>query len=393
MNSRLISKLAWSLWTLTASFSVLSLLLAGRGDLAVLLPFMAWALTSSTVGTIVALRQPENAVGWILCAIGFSGASYGFFGLYAIRALVIHPGSLPAGEAAAWISAWVAIPEFGLPAYLFFLFPDGRPLSPRWRPLLWINGFLIAASVVVSAVAPGPIDGLHGIENPLGIEGYGGSLEFVGNLLFDVGDVLVFVSVVSVFLRLRHADRTTRQQIKWLAYAAALLAVVVMITLVGDLLFGGFGLWAFVLVIVAFFGLPLSLGVAVLRYRLYDIDIIINRTLVYGPLTVMLVAIYIGCVLVLEYAFRSLTGSGSQLSIVASTLLIAALFNPLRRRVQRFIDHLFYRRKYDAARTLEGFSTKLREETDLDTLSSELLSTVRETVQPKHASLWLREGR
>ena len=306
---------------------------------------------------------------------------------------MIHPGSLPAGEAAAWISAWVAIPEFGLPAYLFFLFPDGRPLSPRWRPLLWINGFLIAASVVVSALAPGPIDGLHGIENPLGIEGYGGSLEFVGNLLFDVGDVLVFVSVVSVFLRLRHADRTTRQQIKWLAYAAALLAVVVMITLIGDLLFGGFGLWAFVLVIVAFFGLPLSLGVAVLRYRLYDIDIIINRTLVYGTLTVSLALVYLGGVASTQVLFQTLTGQQRlpQLAVVASTLAIAALFTPLRRRIQSFIDMSFYRRKYDAARTLDVFSAKLRDETDLDELRDDLVRVVRDTMQPKHVTLWLRK--
>jgi hypothetical protein len=141
---------------------------------------------------------------------------------------------------------------------------------------------------------------------------------------------------------------------------------------------------------LGFLSLPVSAGVAILKYRLYDIDIIINRTLVYGPLTAMLVAVYVGGVVVLESAFRTLTGGGSQLAIVASTLLIAALFNPLRRRVQNFIDHLFYRRKYDAAKTLETFSARLREETDIDALNSELLSTVRETVQPEHASLWLR---
>jgi hypothetical protein len=142
---------------------------------------------------------------------------------------------------------------------------------------------------------------------------------------------------------------------------------------------------------LGFLSLPLSAGVAVLKYRLYEIDIIINRTLVYGSLTAMLVALYFGGVVVLQYAFRALAGSESQLAIVASTLLIAALFNPLRRRVQNFIDHRFYRRKYDAAKTLEAFSAKLRDETDIYTLNSELLSTVRETVQPVHASLWLRE--
>ena len=393
MRPRLISKLAWPLWMLTVAMAVLSLpLIEKRADLIILLPLAAWTVTSSTVGTIIASRRPANAIGWILCSIGFLWASNGFFGLYAIRALVTHPGSLPVGEVAAWISTWVVYPAFELLAYLFLLFPDGRPLSRRWRPLLWINGLLIAASVVVKALVPGPIDGLEGIENPLGIEGYGGSLELVGNVLFYVGDMLVLVSVVSVFLRLRHADRATRQQIKWLAYAAALLAIVAMVTLVGDLLFGGFGWWAFLLVILAFFGLPISLGVAVLRYRLYEIDFIINLTLVYGPLTATLLAVYFGGVATAQVVLRALTGQEqeSQLAVVISTLAIAALFNPLRRRVQNFIDRRFYRRKYDAARTLEEFSAKLREETDMDALSSELLTVVRETMQPEHVSVWIR---
>ena len=393
MRSRLARTIAWPVLTLTVAMAIISLLIVEkRDDLIVVLPLVAWAVTSSTVGTIVALRRPGNAVGWILCAIGFLWASNGFFGYYAIRALVSHPGTLPAGEVAAWISTWVVYPAFGLLAYLFLLFPDGRPLSRRWRPLLWINSLLIVASVIVRALVPGPIDGLEGIRNPLGIEGYGGSLEFVGNVLFYIGDMIVLVSVVSVFLRMRHADPVTRQQIKWLAYAAALLAIVLMVTLVGDLLFGSLGWWAFLLVILTFFGLPFSLGVAVLRYRLYEIDIIINRTLVYGTLTVTLLAVYFGGVTTAQLVLRTLTGQERepQLAIVVSTLVIAALFNPLRRRVQNFIDRRFYRRKYDAARTLETFSATLREETDMDALSSELLTVVRETMQPEHVSLWLR---
>jgi hypothetical protein len=265
-------------------------------------------------------------------------------------------------------------------------------LSPRWRQLLWINGIVIAAAIIVQALTPGPIEGMEGIRNPLGIEGYRDSLSFVGELLFIVSDLLVLVSVASVFVRLRHADRTTRQQIKWLAYAAALLGTVVIVSIAGDILFGGFGWWIFLIVILAFLCLPLSLGVAVLRYRLYDIDIIINRTLVYGPLTATLLALYFGGVATVQVVLRALTGQESQLAVVVSTLVIAALFNPLRRRVQNFIDRRFYRRKYDATRTLEEFSAKLREGTDLDALSSELLLVVRETVQPEHASLWLRWG-
>jgi hypothetical protein len=264
MRSRFAATLAWPLWTLTVALAVSSLpLIDKRDDLIVVLPLVAWAVTSSTVGTIIASRRPENPIGWILCAVGLLWATNTFFSFYAIRALVTHPGSLPSGEAAAWFSTWIVYPAFGLLPYLFLLFPDGRPLSRRWRPLLWTNGLLIVASVVVRALAPGRIDGLEGIRNPLGIEGYGTGLELVGNVLFDVGDLILLVSVVSVFFRLRHASRATRQQIKWLAYAAALLATIVMVTLIGDLLFGGFGWWAFLLVILAFLCLPISIGVAV----------------------------------------------------------------------------------------------------------------------------------
>ena len=390
MRSRFTSGLGWSLWTLTVLFSVLSLPIAEQGSLIVLLPLGAWSVTSSTVGTIIISRRPDNPIGWILSTVGFLWASNTFFGLYAIRALVTHPGSLPAGEIAAWIATWVVYPAFGLLAYLFLLFPDGRPLSPRWHPLLWVNGVLIVAGSAVWALTPGPSEALDGIRNPLGIEGYGASLEFAGELLFYATDVLVLLSVVSVFLRLRHASGATRLQIEWLAYAAALLGIIVIVSLVGDLLFGGFGWWLFLVVILAFLGLPISIGLAVLRYRLYDIDIIINRTLVYGPLTAMLVALYFGGIVLLQRVFVALTGEKSTLAVVASTLAIAALFNPLRRRIQSFIDRRFYRSKYDARKTLEAFSVKLRDETDLEALSGELVGVVRETMQPAHVSLWLR---
>src|SRR5215218_9209141 len=284
MRSRFTTGVAWSLWALTVVFSVLSLLLAEQGGLIIMVPLAAWTVTSLTVGTIIVSRRPHNPIGWILCAIGFLWASNIFSGLYAIQALVTSPGSLPAGEVAAWVATWVVWPAFGLLAYLFLLFPDGRPLSPRWRSLLWITGLVIAAEIVVNAFNPGPISGLEGVRNPLGIEGYGSGLELAGELLFYAIDVLVLVSVVSVFLRLRHASRATRLQIEWLAYAAALLGIVVIVGLVGDLLFGGFGWWLFLVVILAFLGLPISIGIAILRYRLYEIDIIINRTLVYGSL-------------------------------------------------------------------------------------------------------------
>jgi hypothetical protein len=392
MRYRFAGKFALALWTLTMLCSVLSLPLAEQGDLIVLVPLATWTVTSSTVGIIIVSRRPENPIGWILCAIGFLWSSNIFSGLYAIQALVTDPGSLPAGEVAAWVGTWVVYPAFGLLAYLFLLFPDGQPLSPRWQPLLWINGVLIVAGSALWALTPGPIAGLEGIRNPLGIEGYRATLEFAGQLFFYAVDVLVLVSVVSVYLRLRHASGEERRQIEWLVYAAALLGIVVVVSVVGDLFFGGFGWWVFLVVILAFLGLPISIGVAVLRYRLYEIDIIINRTLVYGSLTAMLVLVYVGCVIGLQYILRGLTGEESQLAIVASTLVVASLFNPFRRRVQAFIDRRFYRRKYDARKTLEAFSAKLRDETDIDALNSELLSTVRQTMQPEYVSLWVRPG-
>ena len=198
--------------------------------------------------------------------------------------------------------------------------------------------------------------------------------------------------MVSVYLRLRRASGTERQQIEWLVYSAALLGSVVVVGVVGDQFSGWFGPWISLLVILAFLCLPVSIGVAVLRFRLYEIDIMINRTLVYGPLTPTLLAIYFGRVAGIQFAFRTLTGQEQEprLAIVVSTLAIAALFNPLRRRVQSFIDRRFYRRKYDAARTLEEFSAKLRDETDMEALGSELPMFVRDTMQPEHVSLWLR---
>jgi hypothetical protein len=200
----------------------------------------------------------------------------------------------------------------------------------------------------------------------------------------------IFLSALSIVVRYRRASGAERQQLKWFALAAVPIGAVS----VGQLLWLAWLLptaLSNLLDAVSITVLYVAVGIAILRYRLYDIDIIVNRTLVYGALTVMLVLVYVGSVIGLQYTLRALTGQGSQLAIVASTLAIAALFNPLRRRFQAVVDRLFYRRKYDAAKTLEEFSAKLRDETDLDALNSDLVRVVRETVQPAHVALWLRE--
>jgi hypothetical protein len=384
--------LAWLLWALTVVCALSLLVVHEQGSLTVVLPVAAWVVTASTVGVLIVSRRPGNSIGWLLCASGFLFAFSIFSGMYAIHALVSDPGSLPAGEVAAWFATWVQGPVYFLFVYLFLLFPDGRPLSRRWRPLLWINGILMAAGFVAHAFDPGRIMSDEPIRNPLGIEGAAGVSAVASEVVSYLLALMMVVSVVSIYLRFRRAGGIERQQIKWLAYSAALLGVVAVVGTVDELLLKFFEWRIFLVLVVTLFGIPLSIGAAVLRYRLYDIDIVINRTLVYGSLTAMLALVYFGGVATTQTIFRTLTGQQQQpqLAIVISTLVIAALFNPLRTRVQAFVDRHFYRRKYDAVKTLAAFNARLREETDLDALSNDLVGVARETMQPEHVSLWLR---
>jgi hypothetical protein len=279
----------------------------------------------------------------------------------------------------------------GFSVLSILLFPTGRPPSRRWRWVTWLTVAFILVGAVSGAFSSGPVEGLGPIRNPLGIEGFSNIYNSI--LLNMVALVLVVAAALSVFVRLHRATGIERQQIKWFAYAtAAAVMGLVLAEIIPDVIdvplwFERIGKAIFLLLIPA---IPISMGIAILRYRLYDIDIIINRTLVYGSLTATLVALYFGAIVALQRVFVFLTGQKSTLAVVASTLLIAALFNPLRRRIQSFIDRRFYRRKYDAARTLEAFSAKLRDETDLEALNYELVDVVRETMQPAHVSLWLR---
>jgi hypothetical protein len=279
----------------------------------------------------------------------------------------------------------------GLPAFLYLLFPTGKLPSRRWRWVAWLTGALVLAGVITSAFSSGALMGILGpIRNPLGIEGFPGVYKA---LVVIICTVSLGAVVLSVFMRLRRAVGVERQQIKWFAYAAAGsvittgLAYLLPSVVDTPLWFERMG---FALVIAFIPAVPIAIGIAILRYRLYDIDILINRTLVYGPLTAMLVSLYLVGIVVLQRLFVLLTGQQSTLAVVASTLLIAALFTPLRRRIQSFIDRRFYRRKYNAKKTLEAFAAKLREETDLGALSDDLVGVVWETMQPAHVSLWLR---
>jgi hypothetical protein len=399
VSARIASRIAWSLWAvavaLTASSLVLLVFNASDPDAPVFDWWLGNALVviEATVGALVASRRPENPVGWLLCAFAVAVSTSSFGSQYAIYALLARPGALPAGGALAWVCSWLLPVIIGLQVSYLALFPTGRLPGRRWRWLAWLTAAFVCVGAFLAAFSPGAYLGSLGpIRNPLGTEGFTGVYEAV---LYTVSPVL-FVSVTaSIFVRLRRSAGVERQQLKWFAYGAAMFAagtILNVITLAMDA-----SRWLEVANQTIFAALgtavPISIGIAILRYRLFDIDALINRTLVYGSLTVTLAVIYLGSVVALQYAFRTLAGQGSQLVVVASTLVIAALFNPLRRRVQAFVDRRFYRQKYDAAKTLEAFSARLRDGTDLDTLGDDLAGVARETVQPQHASVWLRPQR
>jgi hypothetical protein len=348
------------------------------------------ALGLLALGLLVAHRRPENPVGWIIAGTVVTAGVSDFAESYAVYTLYTNPESLPGGETMAWLSNWTFIPVlFAAPAMLFLLFPDGRLVSRRWRPVFWIVILTTLAAMTTSIFQPVLNDPpFEGVVNPLGFAPPQALLAPLSYIGWPGMAVSFLVAAFAMILRLRRSRGVERQQLKWLAAAAAVLPLASVSGVV--LYYLGYDSIAGFLAVFSIVPIFLAAGYAILRYRLYDIDIVINRTLVYGGLTVMLAAVYFGSVAGLQRLLSPLTGESSQLATVASTLLIAALFTPLRRRIQEFIDCRFYRRKYDAVTTLEGFSAKLRDETDLDTLGSGLVSVVKETMQPEHVSLWLR---
>ena len=396
MSVRAAAWLAWSLWALSIALMALSLLLLALNLSHPNAHVFDWWLGNATividvtVGAIVASRRPENPVGWLLCLSGVAVSTSSFTSQYAIYALLAQPGSLPAGEALAWIAAWLLPVMIALQVFYLLLFPTGRLPSRRWRWLAWLTVAFVVAGVLSSAFASGAhLGSLGPIRNPLGVEGLNGVYEAI---LYTMSPLLYVAAASSLFVRLGRAGEVERQQIKWFAYGAATFAIGIILIVVPLAIdtppwFERAGVVIFT---VAGAAVPISIGIAILRYRLYEIDLLINRTLVYGALMATLVAVYFGGVVSLQHAFRVLTGSGSQLAVVASTLAIAALFNPLRRRIQSFVDRRFYRKKYDARKTLEEFGATLRDETDLNALGGDLVAVARETMQPEHVSLWLR---
>jgi hypothetical protein len=345
------------------------------------------------LGILVVHRRPGNPVGWIIASVGVTAVASGFLEGYGVYALFTEPGRFSGGETTAWLSTLIFIPVlFAAPAMLFLLFPNGNLPGRRWRVVFWLVILTTCSTMAGAGLNPVLNDApFKGVANPLGVDPPRALFQTLSNIGWPGMTASFLVAAFAMILRLRRSRGVERQQLKWIAAAAVVLPLASAAGVFSYYL--GYETVGSLLATFSFVPILFAAGYAVLRYRLYDIDIIINRTLVYGVLTISLILVYVGGVAGTQTAFRFLTGQDQQpqLAVVASTLAIAALFNPLRRRVQGLVDRHFYRRKYDAAKTLEQFSSKLRDETDLNALRADILAVVRETMQPEHVSLWLRE--
>jgi hypothetical protein len=409
MSTRSLRRLAWAAFAVTVALFVVGIALAPTpadqsntndwelSELGAYL-FVVAMLSFTAVGVLIAVRLPRNAIGWLLLAIGFSWALVVVADGYVIRAVELTPGSLPNPSLVAAMSGWLWVPPIGLMGnYLILLFPDGHLPSPRWRPLAWIAGGALLLSSIAILFSPGSLAdfGLPGETNPLGVESLEGVLSALQVTIVLI-PITIVASAVALVGRFRRSRAAERLQLKWLTAAGGTVACLYLVAMAGSLTYAfsdsnADPLWAQVLdqvALVSFGLIPIAIGAAILKHRLYDIDLIINRTLVYGGLTALLATAYFGMVVLLQGVIPA--ASDSDLTIAGSTLAVAALFRPLRARLQGFIDRRFYRRKFDAQQTLASFSSRLRDDVDLDHLSADLLGVVRDTMQPAHASLWLR---
>jgi hypothetical protein len=338
------------------------------------------------LGGLIAARRPSNPYGWLWSAYALGWAVVGFNEAYVTYVSANSTGVLRWLTPVAWAGIFAFAPLLGLTSLLLLLFPDGRPPSARWRWAAWAIGGVSLVTAVAGALLP--VDEASLVGNPVAMEGSIGS---VAEVIANVGVTVLFLGVllaaVSLLLRFRRAGGQQRQQLKWLAFGGAFLAAVIVLDLVSQ---EPPGIWDVLLETISFGALYVGVGMAVLRHRLYDIDRLINRSLVYGVLTALLGLVYAGTVLVLGQVSAAVGAKTPSWVVAAATLTVAAMFQPARRRIQAVVDRRFNRRKYNAVMTVEAFSLRLREEVDLDALSDELLAVVDQTVQPAQVSLWLR---
>ena len=385
-------RLAWGLAALAlllmSAAEVLALTSESGADLGSDAFIWAIGLVFSLVGVIVAGRQPRNAIAWVFLSAGVGAGLAALSGSYADYWIASGSGSETLGKTAAIYGDNSWVPFILLPVtFLLLLFPDGHLLSRRWRPVAWSAGVGIAATFVSGLLKTGPVSDYPQVRNLLGVDSvWVDGLAGLGALLVLIGLV---GSVAALIIRFRRARGAQRQQMKWLAFAGAVAGGTLPLALA---VYDTSETVANSAIMLTVLGIPVATGVAIVRHRLYDIDVVINRTLVYGALTAILAAAYLGCVLLLQLVLNGVTGD-SGLAVAASTLAVAALFRPARGRIQEVVDRRFYRRKYDAAQTLERFGAQLRDEVDLGALKAELRSVVADTMQPAHVSVWLRPPR
>ncbi|MGI8633312.1 MAG: hypothetical protein ACR2NA_12325 [Solirubrobacterales bacterium] len=399
-------RLAWATWGLVVLSLPVSLVLgvvnvgadlpADREDFLFLTALMVgMTAVYGTVGAVVATRAPRNAIGWLFLLVavclGFLGLAYGY-GDYALYGEGRGTG-LPLVGIAAWTTEWMFIlPVFVLPCFVMLLFPDGSLPSPRWRPVGWLLG-ATTAGALLGSLGAGPLGSFPDVQNPLAPRGTVGTvLDAVNSVGEAVLAPLAFAGAIAALVaRFRRSRGRERAQLKWLTYAGTVMMAAFVALFVAE---GAVPVWASDVLFFTGFGsfglIPVAAGIAILRYRLYDIDVVINRTLVYATLTAALVATYVTGVLVLQLALSPLTEDNG-LAIAGSTLAVAALARPARRNIQAAVDRRFYRRRYDAARTLDAFGIRLRGHVELETLGVALRDVAAETMQPEHVSVWLRK--
>jgi hypothetical protein len=386
---------AWGLWMLAMLGLAVTVWLdhllrrAGRPDLGTLttfaIPPTLACVSASSVGAVLASRRPRHPVGWLLLALSLSLAISGASAGYLPYGLVARPGALPAASQVALYYPATVVAQLAFLGFVLLLTPTGSLPSPRWRWWARVAAATPVVLLLVVPVAPGRFDPRYlVVGGPVDFRAFGGLLLVANQLALAATVLAVVVAAGSLVVRFRRARGTERQQLRWVALVAALTGVAVLavaaLVAVGDEAMAG---WAAVIGLVV---LPLGIGAAILRYRLYDLDRVISRTLAYGLLTVLLGGGYAGVVL----GLGRLLGQHSPLVVAAATLAVAAVFQPARRRVQQAVDRRFNRRRYDAAQTIAAFSARLRQQVDLDTLTAELLAVVEQTMQPTRASLWLR---
>jgi hypothetical protein len=357
MGTRVAAWLAWSVFAFSLVLTALGLVFLALDRSHPVAPpfefaFRATVITAScsSVGVLIATRRPAHPIGWLFGVVGLLSGVHLFSGEYAVYALVVEGGSMPGGRVAAWVTCWLWVPINALLAFVALLFPDGKLSSPRWWPVAWLNGAMAVVGSLAAAFLPGPTPWIHAVDNPFGAEGLVATKDLIDGALEALSyGVFGLAGVASLFLRFRRAGRVEREQIKWFAYAGAVLLLGAVLLYAGpeSIMMAwirqvGFALW-----LVGFVGLPVAIGIAILRYRLYEIDIIINRTLVYGALTVAMAIVFQSIDATLHYILVTIAHVHSLPGSIIAALVVGALFDPVRHRIQRFVNRHLYTREAD----------------------------------------------